>query len=345
MNKKRAIILAEIFFLLIILPYFSTALSITINSPLNQAYNHGNISLEISVDLENTSCKYSLNNQSVISMLNSTSTLFSENIVITNESSNEVMFYCKNNFNDSISETSNNIAFSIDFCIPNWERFDRECKTNNERDIWFNDSNSCFQKTNLSSDNNRPANTTEYCDFCLPNWQPRDASCENGLKTKYYVDENNCYSKTSISSDNIPPSNTSVECDSCIPDWELANTSCENNEITQYSYDLNDCYKKTGDEEDRRGQGWESNLTFYHKCFEEQTIVIENSSENNSNAESTILDSSKLTGNVASGNFSEFLKNKSAVAGTIILFVSILVLGYIASGMIKKKSIRTFGFR
>ena len=52
-----------------------------------------------------------------------------------------------------------------DYCIPNWAEVNTSCMPDNTKIRWYNDTNKCYQLTNLKSDNNPPENRTYSCEY------------------------------------------------------------------------------------------------------------------------------------------------------------------------------------
>jgi hypothetical protein len=67
----------------------------------------------------------------------------------------------------------------------------------------YNDTNSCYEKTNLASDlDGKPMIRNFTCDYCTPLWNPVNTSCMKGdFFVTWHNDTNSCYSKTGLASD------------------------------------------------------------------------------------------------------------------------------------------------
>lgn len=50
-------------------------------------------------------------------------------------------------------------------CAPNWVPINTSCRLDDTLIEWYNDTNSCFERTNFSSYNFAPQNNTYYCDY------------------------------------------------------------------------------------------------------------------------------------------------------------------------------------
>ncbi|MCK5020628.1 MAG: DUF333 domain-containing protein [Candidatus Peribacteraceae bacterium] len=95
-------------------------------------------------------------------------------------------------------------TLKIDKCIPNWVEVNEYCSPDDTFVEWFNDTNRCYEKTGLGSDNNPPDNNTYSCDYCTPEWVCiKYGICQIGdVKFCELVhDTYNCYAQTNLPSD------------------------------------------------------------------------------------------------------------------------------------------------
>lgn len=144
---------------------------------------------------------------------------------------------------------------ACDYCTPSWECSDYTgCLAINKNLCDnVNDINSCYNQTNLSSD--QYSGTLEEfsldCDYCTPNLVQTNEACQlDDTFISWYADTNSCYEQTGLENDNIPENQT-FSCDYCVPNWSEVIGECQYGDVQTSSYtDLNNCYATTNLESD-----------------------------------------------------------------------------------------------
>lgn len=99
---------------------------------------------------------------------------------INEDTQNRTKYFIDTNFNSCCAVTGSSSDCSIlnstyqnkteyqtcDYCTPNWTA-NSICNPEDSETIWYNDTNSCFEKTGLSADSHNPDNQTSLlsCDY------------------------------------------------------------------------------------------------------------------------------------------------------------------------------------
>ena len=108
-------------------------------------------------------CTFNLVNET--SEWQNQTTCLTNNTYIQNRS---IIKYDQNNCGEIQNETFHEFQqLTCDYCIPNWTAVNTSCQHDESITEWYNDTRSCFQQTNLSSDTEIPANVTHFlaCDI------------------------------------------------------------------------------------------------------------------------------------------------------------------------------------
>jgi C1A family cysteine protease len=164
-----------------------------------------------------------------------------------------------------------NVSYPCDFCIPDWTCSGHTCSADDTAYCDnVTDLNSCFLKTNLTSDT-YDGTFQEFpgmpCDFCTPNWTESNTSCQaTDTITGYFLDANGCFLRTSLSSDTDGmPMNVTYGCDFCTPNWTAVQGECLGDESRVVWFnDTNDCFRRTSLSSDIEGRP--GNVTLPYSC-------------------------------------------------------------------------------
>jgi len=113
--------------------------------------------------------------------------------------------FAKTNSPHDLLGKPDNTTYACDYCTPSWTIINTSCQSNNKIIGYYNDTNNCFAKTNLSTDLLGKLNNTTYtCDYCTPNWQCAGYGlCQSNdyeLCNKT-LDSNTCYNQTKLNTD------------------------------------------------------------------------------------------------------------------------------------------------
>jgi len=90
---------------------------IVLDVPINKSYNSSDLNFSINTKLAATSCKYSLDGASNVSMILVNPTNFIDNVSSLSENNHTVLFYCTDS--SSVEYTSELVEFNIDLISPN----------------------------------------------------------------------------------------------------------------------------------------------------------------------------------------------------------------------------------